>query len=163
MIKQLMGAVTIVLGLTLPLHAEVITGRPVQTIIATEAQTIIVDQIATPIVPRINLTCERTCAFKITISAAVDIQEPETTVYAEAIINDSGSGIYPYDLVPLVQNLPIGSFRAPLTWTWVTDWHTKRTPDFDLDLILFTNGKPVRLHSRSVTVEILEAPSREAK
>ncbi|WP_287131131.1 hypothetical protein [Candidatus Cyanaurora vandensis] len=146
---------SLLLGLA-PVQAEVISGRPVHTWVRTESKTVLIDQKATTLFPRANFTCRKTCALRITLNAALVIDDPETTIYAEVLVNDDGAGIYPFDLVPLVQNLPFGSFRAPLSWTWVT---TMREPGsmLDLDITLFTNGKTIQVNSRSVTVEVLES------
>ena len=140
--------------------AGLIGGKPVQTWVQTENTTLKIDENIAPILPRLAVNCPRSCALKITLSAAVDLTEPETTIYAEAIVNDGTGGIFPFDLVPLVQNLPIGSLRAPLNWTWVT---AARAPGLQtVDVLLFTNGKSIQLNSRSITVEVLEQSRAEA-
>lgn len=130
-----------------------ISGSPVRTVIQTETQSILLDQEPTLLVAPLNLKCKQRCALKITLTAALDIMEPETTIYGEALINGQGTGVTPYDLVPLVQNIPFGLYRLPLTWTWVTE--ARLPQEQRVEVALFTNGKSVQVHSRTVTIEVL--------
>ncbi|WP_218081114.1 hypothetical protein [Anthocerotibacter panamensis] len=141
-------------------QAGFISGHPVQTLIRTESQTLLVDQTTTPVVSRLNARCARSCALRITLNAAVDVGEPDTTIYAIAAVNEDSRGILPFDLVPLVQNVPLSGFRAPLYWSWVTTMREGQGA-YDVDVALFTNGKTVHVNSRSVTVEVLEQNPKE--
>jgi hypothetical protein len=152
-VKALTGLV-VFLFFSSAVRAGVISGRSVQTLIQTETQTIVIDQDPILLAAPLTVTCRSVCALKITLTAAVDVTEPETSIYGEALVNGVGEGIVPYDLVPLVQNLPFGTFRMPFTWTWVATPKPSKLPQ-QIEVALYTNGKLIQVYSRSIVVEVL--------